>query len=333
MLMLSRIGLAAIALLPVAAQAQDLAAVYKDKEITFIVGSDPGGSFDPYARALASHMPKHIPGKPYIVVKFGGGQGGGIQSAIQLHNTANRDGLTMGMLQQTIVLNQILQPQFAKYDAREWYWLGNMSAVRNMLALWHTAPATTIEGAKNVEVIIGATGKASPTFIVPDTMNKFLGTKFKMVMGYKGAADLNLAMMRGEIQGRGASWLSVQLALPQEIKDGKIKPIVFASITRDPSAPDVPTLAELMTDPLHKRAAEFLSAESDYGRSVLLPPGVPADRAKMMRAAFEATMKDQDFLAEASKLRIGIDPISGDVLARITKQIVETPAEVLDLVK
>jgi tripartite-type tricarboxylate transporter receptor subunit TctC len=315
------------------AQAQDLAAFYANKEISFIVGSDPGGSFDPYARALANHMPRHIPGSPKIIVRFGGGQGGGIQSAIQLHNTASRDGLTMGMLQQTIVLNQVLQPQFAKYDAREWFWLGNMAAIRNMLALWHTSPAQTIEEAKKVEVIIGATGKASPTFIVPDTMNRFLGTKFKMVMGYKGAADLNLAMQRGEIQGRGASWLSVQLALPQEIKDGRIKPIVFASITRDPSAPNVPTLAELMTNPLHKRAAEFLSAESDYGRSVLLPPGVPADRAKMMRAAFEATMKDPDFLAEAQKLRIDIDPISGDMLAQITRQIIETPAEVLDLVK
>lgn len=336
--MLSRLGVAAFALLPAAiaapaAQAQDLASVYKDKEITFIVGSDPGGSFDPYARALASHMPRHIPGNPRIVVKFGGGQGGGIQSAIQLHNTASRDGLTIGMVQQTIVLNQVLQPQFAKYDAREWYWLGNMAAIRNMLALWRTAPAQTIEEAKKVEVIIGATGKASPTFIVPDTMNKFLGTKFKMVMGYKGAADLNLAMQRGEIQGRGASWLSVQLAMPQEIKDGTIKPIVFASITRDPSAPDVPTLPELMTDPLHKRAAEFLSAESDYGRSVFLPPGVPADRAKMMRAAFEATMTDKEFLAEAGKLRIVIEPIGGDVLTKITKQIVETPKEVLDLVK
>ncbi len=327
------LGIAALSLLPAMAQAQDLASVYKDKEISFVVGSDPGGSFDPYARALAAHMPKHIPGKPNIVVRFGGGQGGGIQSANHLHSIAPRDGLTMGMVQQTIVLNQVLQPQFAKYDAREWYWLGNMAAIRNMLALWSTAPAQTIEEAKKTEVIIGATGKASPTFIVPDTMNKFLGTKFKMVLGYKGAADLNLAMQRGEIQGRGASWLSVQLALPQEIKDGKIKPIVFASITREPSQPNVPTLAELMTDPMHKRAAEFLSAESDYGRSVLLPPGVPADRAKMMRAAFEATMKDKDFLAEAAKLRIVIEPISGDVLAQITKQIVETPADVLNLVR
>lgn len=316
-----------------AAFAQDLASAYADKEISFIVGSDPGGSFDPYARALAAHMPKHIPGNPKIIVKFGGGQGGGIQSANQLHNTAPRDGLTMGMVQQTIVINQVLQPQFARYDAREWYWLGNMAAIRNMLSLWHTAPAQTVEEAKKVEVIIGATGKASPTYIVPDAMNKFLGTKFKIVTGYKGAADLNLAMQRGEIQGRGASWLSVQLALPAEIKEGKIKPIVFASITREPSAPDVPTLAELMNDPLQKKAAEFLSAESDYGRSVFLPPGVPQDRARMMRAAFEATMKDADFLAEAKKLRIAIEPISGDVLSEITKKIVSTPKEVLDLVK
>lgn len=320
-------------LAPATAHADDLAAVYKGQLISFIIGSDPGGSFDPYARALAEHMPKHIPGAPKIIVKFAGGQAGGLQVANQMSNTAPRDGLTIAMTQQTIVHNQVLQPQVAKYDAREWYWLGNMAPVRNMLALWHTAKAQTIEEAKKVEVVIGATGPSSPTFIVPNTMNRFLGTRFKMVMGYKGAADLNLAMQRGEIEGRGASWLSVQLAMPNEIREGKIKPIVFASITRDPSAPNVPTLAEVMTDPLHKQAAEFLSAESDFGRSVFLPPGVPADRARMLRAAFEATMTDVGFLADAKRYNIDIELISGDLLAKLTRQIVEAPKEVLDLVK
>jgi tripartite-type tricarboxylate transporter receptor subunit TctC len=327
-------GAAALALvLAGPAQAQSVEEFYRGKTISFIIGSDPGGSFDPYARALAEHMPKYIPGNPKIVTKFAGGQSGGLQVANQMHNTIARDGLTIAMTQQTIVLHQVLQPEYAKYDAREWYWLGNMAPVRNMLSVWHTAKAHSVAQAREQEVVIGATGPSSPTYIVPNVLNKFLGTKFKIVTGYKGAADLNLAMMRGEIEGRGASWLSVQLSLPREIEEKKIIPIVFASITRDPSAPDVPTLSEVMTDPLHKRVAEFLSAESDFGRSVFLPPGVPADRAKALRAAFDQMMKDKAFLAEADKLKIYIEQISGDDLARITKLIVEAPKDVVELAK
>jgi tripartite-type tricarboxylate transporter receptor subunit TctC len=330
----ARLGVAAlVSLLSVGAKAQTVEEFFKGKTISFIIGSDPGGSFDPYARALAEHMPKYIPGNPKIVAKFAGGQSGGLQVANQMHNTIARDGLTIAMTQQTIVLHQVLQPEYAKYDAREWIWLGNMAPVRNMLSVWHTAKAKSVAQARDHEVVIGATGPSSPTYIVPNILNKFVGTKFKIVTGYKGAADLNLAMMRGEVEGRGASWLSVQLALPREIEEKKIIPIVFASITRDPSAPDVPTLAEVMTDPLHKRVAEFLSAESDFGRSAFLPPGVPADRANALRAAFDQMMKDKDFLAEADKLKIYVEHITGDDLARITKLIVEAPKDVVDLAK
>jgi tripartite-type tricarboxylate transporter receptor subunit TctC len=324
---------ALIASTSLAAHADAVEDFYKGKTISFVIGSDPGGSFDPYARSLSEYMPKYIPGNPKIVNKFAGGQSGGLQVANQIHNTIARDGLTIAMTQQTIVLHQVLTPEYAKYDAREWYWLGNMAPVRNMLAIWHTSKARSVADARNVEVVIGATGPSSPTYIVPNILNKFVGTKFKIVTGYKGAADLNLAMQRGEVEGRGASWLSVQLSMPQEIADKKIIPIVFASITRDPSAPDVPTLAEVMTDPLHRRVAEFLSAESDFGRSVFLPPGVPAERAQALRKAFELTMKDPGFLGDAAKLKLYIEPISGDELARITRLIVDAPKDVVELAK
>jgi tripartite-type tricarboxylate transporter receptor subunit TctC len=324
---------ALIASTSLAAHADAVEDFYKGKTISFVIGSDPGGSFDPYARSLSEYMPKYIPGNPKIVNKFAGGQSGGLQVANQIHNTIARDGLTIAMTQQTIVLHQVLTPEYAKYDAREWYWLGNMAPVRNMLAIWHTSKARSVADARNVEVVIGATGPSSPTYIVPNILNKFVGTKFKIVTGYKGAADLNLAMQRGEVEGRGASWLSVQLSMPQEIADKKIIPIVFASITRDPSAPDVPTLAEVMTDPLHRRVAEFLSAESDFGRSVFLPPGVPAERAQALRKAFELTMKDPGFLADVAKLKLYIEPISGDELARITRLIVDAPKDVVELAK
>ncbi len=315
------------------AKADALSDFYRGKNITFLVGSDPGGSFGPYAQVLAEHMPKYIPEKPKFIIKYTGGESGGLNLANSVRANMPADGTTIAMTQQTIVLNQVLQPQYAKYDAREWLWLGNMAPVRNMLSIWHTAKAKTIEEAKSTEVIIGATGPSSPTYIVPNLMNKFLGTKYKIVTGYKGAADLNLAMQRGEIEGRGASWVSVQLAMPDAIADGRIKPIVFASITREPSAPDVPTLAEIMKDPVHRQVAEFLSAESDFGRSVFLPPGVPADRVAMMRAAFEKTMKDEAFLADAKRLNLTIEPMSHQKLAEITAKVVSAPKEVVELAK
>jgi tripartite-type tricarboxylate transporter receptor subunit TctC len=306
---------------------------YKGKVITFLVGSDPGGSFGVYAEILALHMPKHIPGTPKIITKFTGGQSGGLQLANSMHSVVAPDGLTIAMTQQTIVLSQVLTPEYAKYDARQWIWLGNMAPVRNMLAVWHTAKAQSVEEAKNVEVIIGATGPTSPTYIVPKVLNQFLGTKFKIVSGYKGAADLSVAMERGEIEGRGASWLSLQLASPQWITEKKVKAIVFASMTREPTSPDTPTLVELVTDPVQKQAAEFLSAESDFGRSVFLPPGVPAERAAALRNAFEASVVDPELLTDAKKRSLPIEPTTAENLQRLTEKVLSAPQDVVALAK
>ncbi len=315
------------------AQAQSLTDIYKGKSITFLVGAGAGASYDFYARALAEHMGKHIPGSPKIVVKTTGGQSGGRDVAEAISNSVAPDGMTIAMTQQTVVLHQVLEPKFARYDARKWYWLGNMAPIRNMLLVWHTAKAQTVEQAKSNEVAIGATSTSSPTYIVPNILNRFAGTKFKIITGYKGVADLDLAMRRGEIEGRGASWLSAQLALATEIQEKKVRAIVMASRTRDPSVPDVPTLSEVMPDEKGRKVADFLAAESDYGRSVFISASVPEDRAKALRAAFEATMKDKEFLEMAAKLKLDIEPTSGDFLAALTNDVVGAPQDIIDLAK
>ena len=312
------------------AQAEDF---YRGKVITFLVGSGEGGSFGIYGQVLAQHMPKYIPGNPKIIVKYYGGQSGGLTLANQMQSAITPDGLTFAMTQQTIVPNQLINPDYAQYDARTWIWLGNMAPIRNMLAVYHTAKAQSVEDAKQHEVIVGATGPSSPTYILPDLLNKFVGTKFKIITGYKGTADLNLAMMRGEIQGRGGSWLSVEQAAQEMIQKKEIKAIVYAALSRDPANPDVPTLPELVKDPTQKQAAEFVSSESDYGRAVFLPPRVPADRVDILRKAFDATMKDAEFLAEAKKLQMPIEPISPQRMAEITQRILATPKNIVDLTK
>jgi len=319
---------------PLAAQAQSVEQFYTGKTITFMVGAGAGGSYDIYARTLATHMAKHIPGKPLIVVKLAGGVGGGISTSIQMEHTAPKDGTMIGMTQQTNVTSQLVETQVAgKYDISKWRWIGNMAPLRNFVGVWHTAPAQSLEEATQKEVIIGATGRNSPTFTVPQALNEILGTKFKFVLGYNGAADLNLAMERGEIQGRGASWISVVTQAPQYIEQKKIKPLVVDGLTRDPLLPDVPTLVELAKTPEQKAALLMICGSSEFARAVFLPPGVPQDRVDALRRAFDATMKDPDFLAEAQRLMIPVEPNSGENLDKIAKEIVATPAQAITLAK
>ena len=317
---------------PVAAQAP-VADFYRGRTISILVGAGEGGSFVPYAQLLADHMKRHVPGGPTIIVKTMGGQGGGLDTAIQMQHTVPKDGLTMAMTQQTIVVAQVLNPEFARYDARTWNWVGNMASIRNMLAVWHTAKAQSVEAAKTADVIVGATGPSSPTFIVPNFLNTYAGTRFRIVSGYKGTADLNLAMQRGEVEARGGSWLSVELQAPDMIAEGRIKAIVLASITREPSLPDVPTMTDVVADPKHKRAAEFLSAESDFGRAFFLSPGVPADRVAALRRAFQAAVADPALLVDARKRRMPIEPTDAAFLTALTEKVVGTPKEIVELAK
>lgn len=306
---------------------------YRGKTISFIVASDPGGSYDIYARLLATYMPANIPGKPTMVVKFAGGSGGGLPMTNNFHNTGKRDGTEIGMTQQTAVLNQLLTPEIAKYDAREWHWIGLMSPIRNMLAIWHTAPAQTLDEAREKEVLVGATGRASPMYIVPTVLNEIYGTKFKVVMGYKSVSDVDLAMERGEVFGRGASWQSVVSQRPHYITEKKLKAVVVDGLTRDPELPDVPLLVELAKNDQQRQAMMLVSSAAEFGRSVFTPPGVPGDRIAALRAAFDATMKDASFIEDAKKRNTPIEPQSGDSLQRTAAEVLRAPPEVVAIVR
>jgi tripartite-type tricarboxylate transporter receptor subunit TctC len=313
------------------ARAQGVERFYTGKTITLLVGAGPGGSYDIYARTLARHMPRHIPGHPTMIVKLGGGVGGGIGTAIQLHSTVPKDGTVIGMTQQTNIVSQLTEPSVAgKFDASKWEWIGLMAPIRNMVAVWHTAPAQTLDEAKQKEVIIGATGRASPTFTVPQALNELIGTKFKMVLGYNGVNDLNLAMERGEIQGRGASWVSVITQAPQFIADKKLKALAVEGLTREPGIPDVPTLVELAKTDREQQAMRLMSAASEFGRAVFAPPGAPADRVEALRRAFDATMTDPEFLAEAEKLKLTIEPQSGETLKKVSAEVVASSPEAVE---
>jgi tripartite-type tricarboxylate transporter receptor subunit TctC len=310
-----------------AVRADAISDFYQGKTVTLYVGAGAGGSYDIYARTLAEHMASHIPGKPTVIVKMAGGVGGGLPAANYAHNTAPRDGTLIAMTQQTIVANQLLYPASARYDVRQWNWIGLMAPTRNMLAVWHTAPAQTLEEATQKEVIVGATGRASPTYLVPQILNEVLGTKYKIVLGYNGTADLNLAMERGEIFGRGASWISVATQAPQYITEKKLKPLVVDGLTREPLIPDVPLMMNVAKTERDRETIAFISSAAEFGRSVFAPPAVPADRVKALRAAFDATMKDPALLATAEQRKIPIEAQDGEALGKVAAKIASSSPE------
>ncbi|MDP2355097.1 MAG: tripartite tricarboxylate transporter substrate-binding protein [Beijerinckiaceae bacterium] len=328
------LGTMALVLLPGVAHAQAANEFYQGKTISFVVGAGAGGSYDIYARTLAAHMPKYIPGNPQIVVKMAGGSGGGISTAIQIEHTAPKDGTVFGMTQHTNVISQLTEPSVAgKYDVSRWRWVGNMANLRNVLAIWHTAPAQTLEDARAIEVIVGATGRNSPTFIVPQALNILAGTKFKMVLGYNGVADLNLAMERGEIQARGGSWISVVAQTPAYITEKKLTALVVDGLTRDPLLPTVPTLLELASTPDQKAAVRVISGANEFSRAVFLPPGTPQERIDMLRPAFDKAMVDPELIAQANKLKLPIEPTSGTELDKIAKEVVSSSSDSIALAR
>ena len=208
-----------------------------------------------------------------------------------------------------------------------------MAPLRNFLGIWHTSPAQTLVDALQKEVVVGATGRNSPTFTVPAALNQLLGTKYRIVVGYNGTADLNLDMERGEIQARGGQWISVVISAPQYISEMKIRPVVVDGLTRDPLIPEVPTLLELAKSPEEKAAIRLISASGQFARAFFFPPGVSSDKTETLRTAFMATMADPEFRAEALKLKMEIEPSDGATLDKVAREIIASPTSAVDIAK
>jgi len=270
------------------AVADDVEDFYKDRTVTVYVGSRAGGTYGLYARLLANHIGKHIPGNPKFIHKF---------------------------------------------DVRQWNLLGSMTPSRNLFVLWkETTPAKTIEECKKVEVRVAATGKTSPTYIHPTLMNKFLGTKFKVITGYKfGRA--HLAMEQGEHFGINSSWTSFKVRSPQYVKENKLIYLVQIGLTKEPELPQVPLLRDLITDPQHKQVMDLVAISNEFGHFYYLPPEVPKDRVEAMRKAFEATLKDPELLAEAKEKKVPIEYVPYTRLEELLNQLHSAPPEVLTVAR
>ena len=308
-----------------AAQAQSaVETFYKGKILDLYIGFTSGGTYDTYSRLVAQFMGDHIPGKPKIVPKQMVGAGSRA-AATHIFNIAPKDGTQLATADQALAMQQVLNDPGIQFDANKFIWIGNPIADNNTMAAWTASGVTSIDEAKKREFVVGANGiTASAQY--PQAMNVLLGTKFKIITGYPGGTDINLAMQRGEVAIRGQnSWSSWKSQHMDWIQAKQITILVQIGLTKDKELPDVPLLMDLATAPDDRAALKLLSAPTTIGRPIFTTPGVPRERVEALRAAFDATMKDPAFLATAAKANMDLNPVSGDELQRIVADLFATP--------
>ena len=311
------------------AASQTVADFYRGKTLTMVVGTSPGGDYDLRLRMVARHIGRHIPGNPTVVVNNMPG-GGGLVVANWLANIAPKDGTVAVAITQNLPVHQATGAAGIKFDVREFNWIGNTTDTPNIINSWHTTGIRTIADVMQRELIVGATGTASGSFLYPHALNRLVGTKFKIVTGYPGGNDINLAMERGEVGGRGSnSWASWKSTRPQWLAEKKVFILVQVGVKRNPELPDVPTMQELAKNDSDRQVLEFISADTAISRPLVTNAGVPRERVAALRRAFDATMKDPEFLAEAEKSKTDISPMTGEEAQKIATATINTPPDVL----
>jgi len=298
------LGAATISFGVSAATADPVADFYKGKTLTVVVPSGMGGSIGLYGRLFADHFGKHVPGKPNVIAQSHPG-GSGVKAAAFVYNVAPRDGTIIAELLSNSLLAPLLRN--AKFDPTKFRWLGTISPRASVIGVWHTAPATTLDGVKKAQVVLASGGRSAANNIVPLLMNKALGTKFKIVNGYRGGGTMNKAMEPGEVNGRYLFWTGWVTSKPHWIKNGQVKILVQIG-PRIPELPNVPSLLSLIKDKEYRRMLNFMGTSERVGLAYWVHHDVPAARAAALRAAFTATLKDPAFIADAKKRNAPIDP-------------------------
>lgn len=315
------------------AGAADPADFFKNKRITLYIGYSSGGGYDRYARTIARAWPDHIPGKPSMTAKNRPGAGS-VRLTNELYNVLPKDGTAIGTVSRGVAREELWGTKGIRYKSAKFNWIGSANNEVSVCVTWHEAGIDTLQDFLTREIIVGGTGPAADTDTFPQVLNNVMGTKLKLVTGYPGGNDINLAMERGEVQGRcGWSWSSVVSTRSNWLKAGKIKVQLQMSVSRHPDLKDVPFIMDLAKTERDRKVLELIYASQAMGRPFLAPPGVPEDRVKTLRASFMATMKDPAFLKMATKAKLEITPVSGEEVQAIITSMFQAPADVIAAAK
>lgn len=309
------------------AKADDIADFYRGKNVTMVVGTPAGGGYDIYARLLARHLGKHIPGKPAIIVQNRPGAGSVIATNY-VYEVAPQDGSVILAATRTAAFAQLLGQEGTRYFATKFNWLGSMNNEVGVMGVWHTTPVKTVEDARRIPVIFGSASMGGDGDIYPALMNNTLDTKFKIVRGYPGSGGVDLAMLRGEVQGQSNSFTAMKKFAPDWRQ--KMHVLVQLSLTKHPEMPDIPLIFDYLKPEFLKPGMTVEQADTVWrimliqkamGRPFAVGPDVPAARVKALRQAFDAVLRDPEFLADAEKTQNEINPVDGDEIQRMLETI------------
>jgi len=322
-----------LAFQPFQASAQNaVAQFYRGKQISVIVGSSAGGGYDIYARLMARHMSKHIPGNPVLVATNMPGAAS-TAAASYVYNSAPKDGTVIGALQATAILDALLdEAKRARFDASKFVYLGSATTDHYVCIARADAPVKSFQQLQAQELVIGASQPGTSTRDFPVLLNNLADAKFRIVSGYPGTREVTLAIEKGEVQGLcGFSWSSLAAQRPDWLKSGFIRVLVQEHDQGDPvvNGMGVPLAVDFAKSPENRRILELFYSSETFGRPYMMPPSMPVERVAALRAAFMATMRDPELLAEAQKIGLDIDPISGEELQVLAEKIYATPAPIV----
>lgn len=301
---------------------------FKGKNITLYIGFAPGGGYDYYGRLAARYLGKHIPGNPNIVPQNMPGAGSFV-AANFLYNAAPKDGTALGMFTQTLALEEALKTKGVQYKSGQFSWIGRVTGILEVQLVGPKSKTRTIEDARKFETPVASTGSGSPSESYPKLMNALGGTKFKVIAGYPGSTQGMMAAESGEVDGALTSWNTLKRTKSNELAKGEFAVLVQYGLERHPDLPNVPAVVEIAGTEEGKKILGFYASGGEIGRSIVAPPGLPAERVKLLRDAFDAMVKDPEFLAEVDKLKVEFSPASGTFMQKLVAETAEAPAEMI----
>jgi tripartite-type tricarboxylate transporter receptor subunit TctC len=314
-----------LALAPAAAQGPSLAG----KNVTMIIGFGPGGGYDAWGRVVARYIGKHLPGNPNVVPQNMPG-GGSFNAANHIYTIAPKDGTVLAIIARDAPLGPLTGAPGARFDPLKISWIGTPTTETNVCISMARAKVRTFKDLQESELIIGNTGVGTGTYSYPKALNGIFGTKFKLISGFPSSTDVFLAMERNEVDGICESLDSVISKRPDWIATKKVNVLFYGGVKPTIDLHGAPFIVDLGRNADEKQALEFLYAGQGIGRPFVAPPDMPADRLKMLRDAFNATMKDKDFIADTSKQNLDVEPEDGEHLGALIKKIYATPKPVVD---
>ncbi len=311
----------------------EVAQFFKDKQIRMVVGSAAGDGYDINARVLVRHLVNHIPGKPSIIIQNQPGAAS-VPMTNAVYNTAPRDGTVIGAAINGMTTAPLVTPEMVKYDLSKLIWIGSTNRDIQLTYLWHTSPIKTMQDLLTQEVVVGATNAGTTHVDYPLVARALFGLKFKLISGYPGTGPVHIAIERGEVAGFGANgWLALKALKSDWLKDDKVRIVMQYSMKRSSVFANVPAIGELARTDADRQAIEMMVTRLEFGRPFFLPPDVPAARVAALRRAFDATMKDPAYLAEAEKTKLDVSAMTGEEIGPLVAKVLATPPDVVARVK